>query len=146
MSDAKDNAKQKLNEVTQEAKEVLQEAVAATSENAKELAQDAQESVQQAAKATCRAADRVAGKAQDGIHAVEKELSPAIDELACRAHDLVSKGIDFCADSSERARRQLHCAADATNRYVVEQPCKSIALAAIAGAAIATAILLGRRR
>ena len=63
------------------------------------------------------------------------------------AQDLAARSIDFCADTGARARRQVQHAADATTRYVVQQPGKSVAIAAAAGAVVAAALLaLSRRR
>jgi ElaB/YqjD/DUF883 family membrane-anchored ribosome-binding protein len=69
-----------------------------------------------------------------------------IDDLAARAQDLASRSISYCAEASERARRQLNQAADVTTRYVADQPGKSLLLAAAAGAALAAAMMMSRRR
>ncbi len=72
----------------------------------------------------------------------------ALDEKALQyaaTQDLASRGIAYCADTSDRARRQLNQAADATARYVAEQPGKSLAIAAAAGAFVATLCMLARR-
>ncbi|HRP21859.1 MAG TPA: hypothetical protein PK925_14635, partial [Alicycliphilus sp.] len=56
-----------------------------------------------------------------------------------------SRGIAYCANTSDRARRQLRQAADTTTRYVSEKPGTSLLIAAAAGAAFATAVMLARR-
>ena len=45
----------------------------------------------------------------------------------------------------DRARRQLQSATEATTRYVIEQPGRSILLAAATGAALATAFFMSSR-
>lgn len=86
------------------------------------------------------------GNIKEDFKDFDRNINPAIDELAAKAQALAERGINFCADSSERARRQIHQASEATTRYVVEQPGKSIFLAAAAGAAVTAALLLGIRR
>lgn len=77
---------------------------------------------------------------------MDRKVSPAIDDIAAKAQALAERSINFCADSSERARRQIHQASEATTRYVIEQPGRSVLLAAAAGAAIAAVLLSGTRR
>lgn len=110
---------------------------------AKDMVNHAADAAKEGVTATRQAASHAADKAQEGLQAAEQQINPVIDDLAARAQDLASRSIHFCADSSERARRQLQCAADATSRYVLEQPCKSLMLAAAAGAAVA--LLWGSR-
>lgn len=111
----------------------------------KDLVNNAAESAKEGVNATRQAASEAVDKAQEGLESAQKQINPVIDDLAARAQELASRSIHFCADTSERARQQLQCAAEATNRYVVEQPAKSLVMAAAAGAAIATAFLWGSR-
>lgn len=141
MSSFTDKTQKQVNAATEATRDAVQDTLQSAQQFADQAAESAKQATHQAQSATLRAID----KAQEGIHAAEKELSPVIDDLAARAQDLATKSIHFCADSSERARRQIQQAADATTRYVVEQPGKSILLAAATGAAVATAILLGTR-
>lgn len=133
-----DQAANASTQIAQEAQEALH--------SAKEFADDVSSTAKEAMKTSRAAASNAFDKAQEGIKAVERELSPSIDDLAAKAQELASRSISFCADSSERARRQFQNATEVTTRYVVEQPGKSILLAAAAGAAIATAFLMGSRR
>jgi ElaB/YqjD/DUF883 family membrane-anchored ribosome-binding protein len=118
-----------------------QKAVDAT----KDIVNNAADAAKVGMNATRKVASDAVDKAQAGLDAAQKHINPVIDDLAARAQDLANRSIHFCADSSERARRQLQCAAEATNRYVVDQPAKSLMLAAAAGAAVATALLWGSR-
>lgn len=111
----------------------------------KDLVNNAAESAKEGVNATRKVASEAVDKAQEGLESAQKQINPMIDDLAARAQDLANRSIHFCADTSERARQQLQCAAEATNRYVHEQPTKSLMLAAAAGAAVATAFLLGSR-
>lgn len=112
---------------------------------AKDLVTHAADAAKESVTATRKAAADAAEKAQEGLAAVEKQINPVIDDLAARAQELANRSIHFCADNSERARRQIQTAAEATTRYVVDQPGKSLMLAAAAGAAVATALLWGAR-
>lgn len=111
----------------------------------KDLVNNAAETAKEGVNATRKMASEAVDKAQEGLESAEKQINPVIDDLAARAQELANRSIHFCADTSERARQQLQCAAEATNRYVVEQPAKSLVMAAAAGAAIATAFLWGSR-
>lgn len=111
----------------------------------KDLVNNAAETAKEGVNATRKMASEAVDKAQEGLESAEKQINPVIDDLAARAQELANRSIHFCADTSERARQQLQCAAEATNRYVVEQPTKSLVMAAAAGAAIATAFLWGSR-
>jgi ElaB/YqjD/DUF883 family membrane-anchored ribosome-binding protein len=147
-----------------EAKEVV-ENIKNSAKNVADHAHDAAGNVLEAAKhAVQEASEDLQESAQDGVHAIRRTASEAIDEagrhlrdaeneynrqliddLARRAQDLAERSINFWADSSHRARRQFQTAADATTRYVSEQPGRSILIAAAAGAAIATAFFMGSR-
>ena len=108
---------------------------------------DVLQSAQEAVQTTRAAADQSLDKAEERVRALRRQADPAIDDLATRAQDLAARSIDYCADTSARARRQIQHAADATGRYVAEQPGKSLVIAAATGAAVATlALWLSRRR
>ena len=112
---------------------------------------DAAEDVADSVKQGSRNARRTASEAIDesGRHmryAGDEDDSMFIDNIANRAQDLAERSIDFWADSTYRARRQFQATADATTRYVSEQPGRSVLIAAATGAALATAFFLGRSR
>lgn len=112
---------------------------------AKDMVSHAADAAKEGVAATRKTASQAMDKAQESLQAAEQQINPVIDDLAARAQDLANRSIHFCADSSERARRQFQHAAEATSRYVVDQPGKSLMLAAAAGAAVATALLWGSR-
>ena len=111
------------------------------------LTDEVLQGAEDAVKTTRNMADSSLGKAQDGVSTLRKQVDPAIDELAAKAQELASKSIEYCAETSARARRQIQEAADVTSKYVAEQPGKSMAIAVASGAALATLIMwLSRRR
>lgn len=146
VADAASAAKDSVKDAANTTREAVQDAASTAKDSAKDFAHEAQQSAKEAFETTREAASHAYDKAKEGLRDVEKELSPAIDNLTARAQEFCSKGIDFCAESSEKARRQFQHATECTTRYVVEQPGKSILMAAAAGAVIATAFLMGRRR
>ena len=95
---------------------------------------------------TPRAANKALDSAEDKLDEWEDQLNTnsRIDDLAARAQDLANRGINYVADTSQRARRQLNTATDATCQYVQEQPGKSLVIAAAAGAAAALLVMLAR--
>jgi len=122
-----------------------EKAVNKAADTAKDVAQDVADAAKEAVNTTRRTASNALDKAEEGVKSVERELNPVIDDLAARAQELATRGINFCADSSDRARRQLQSATEATTRYVIEQPGRSILLAAATGAALATAFFMSSR-
>ena len=111
------------------------------------LTDDALQSAEDAVKTTRDEAEKSLDKAQEGVNALRSKADPAIDELAARAQDLAARGIDYCAETSAKARRQMQQAADATGKYVAEQPGKALVIAAASGALLATlAFWMSRRR
>lgn len=141
-----EDVKKKVTQAAEATQDAVKDATEAARTSAKEFAHETQSAAKDAYQTTRDAASNAFDKAQDGLRAVEKELSPAIDDLTARAQAFCSKSIDFCAENSDRARRQFQQTAESTTRYVVEQPGKSILMAAAAGAAVAAAFLMGRRR
>ena len=113
------------------------------SHTARNLADDVLQSAEEAVKATRTKADASLGVAESRVR---QDTSPAIQDLASRAQDIAARSIGYCAETSDRARRQLRHASEATSRYVAEQPGKSLAIAVASGAALgALALWLSRR-
>ena len=118
--DAFSSAKEETKDITQQAKKVASETISQASDDFAEVADQARESL--------------------------KNLSPAMEEMSAKAQELASRGIEFCASCTEHARQQFQKTADATTRYVAEQPAKSVVIAALAGAAVAAAFISRSRR
>ena len=114
---------------------------------ARTLASDVLQSAEDAVQSTRNAANTTLERAEEGVRTLRSRTDPAIDELAAKAQELAARSIDYCAETSARARRQMHEAAEATTKYVAEQPAKSMVIAAASGAALATVVFwLSRRR
>lgn len=125
----------------------IQTATDQAASSAHKLADTVLAGAQDAVQTTRNAANNTLERAEEGVRALRSRTDPAIDDLAARAQELAARSIDYCAETSARARRQIHQAADATNKYVVEQPAKSLVIAAASGAALATLVFwMSRRR
>ena len=124
----------------------IQTATDKVANGARHLTDDVLQSAEDAVKTTRSAANNTLDLAQEGVRALRSHTDPAIDDLAARAQQLATKGIDYCAEASARARRQVAEAADATGKYVAEQPGKSIVIAAASGALLATFVMWASRR
>lgn len=110
------------------------------------LTDDVLQSAEDAVQTTRDAADKSLDKAKEGVDTLRSKADPAIDELAARAQELAARGIDYCAETSARARRQMQQAADLTGKYVADQPGKSLVVAAATGALLATLVFWMSRR
>lgn len=124
----------------------VQTATQKAADTAHSVADGVLNSAKDAVQATRRAANNSLDKAERGVDQLQGGVNPAIDDLAARAQELASRGISYCADASERARRQYNHAAEVGSRYVADQPGKSVLIAAVAGAAIAALFMMSSRR
>ncbi len=124
----------------------IQTATDKVANGARHLADDVLQSAQEAVQSTRNATNHSLEKAEEGVRALRSQTDPVIDDLAARAQDLATRSIGYCAQTSARARRQMQQAADATTRYVAEQPGKSLVIAAASGAALASLVLWMSRR
>jgi ElaB/YqjD/DUF883 family membrane-anchored ribosome-binding protein len=68
-----------------------------------------------------------------------------VRDLRYGATDLARKGASSVSEATAAAQRQLGQYAQATGRYVSEQPVKSALIAAAIGAAVAALVLAMRR-
>ena len=64
--------------------------------------------------------------------------------MSSRVQDIAARGKAACAQTRDQTRDKVNEYADRTSAYVVDQPLKSVAIAAAVGAV--AALLLGRRR
>ncbi len=124
----------------------IQSATNKVAAGARTLADDVLQSAQDAVQSTRSVANDSLDKAENTVRTLRRETDPAIDDLAARAQELASRSIDYFADAGAKARRQVQDAADATSKYVTEQPGKSIVIAAGVGALTASLILWASRR
>ena len=147
MADTAKNAAHKVADVAEDALDSAKDSAKKVAETVKDAAADATDTVKQTARSARRTASEAVDESGRQIRYTEDgEEVPFIDNLSHRAQDLAERSMDFWADSSDRARRQFQATADATTRYVAEQPGRSMLIAAATGAALATAFFLGRSR
>ena len=76
--------------------------------------------------------------------AIEK-AGEKVRDLRYGAKELASKGVTTVSEATAAAQKQLGQYAQATGRYVSDQPVKSALIAAAVGAAVAALILAWRR-
>lgn len=121
---------------------ILREASKAT----RRLSDDVLQHAEQAAEATRDFADEAIDKAGAQVRELRDEFDPAVDLLATKARKLARRGLAAASDTGAQAQRALARCADATGKYVAEQPVKSVLIAAAAGAAIAALLMASRPR
>ncbi len=97
-------------------------------------------------------ADDAAGATGHALDSTKQFASQAMDragekvrDLRYGATDLARKSAASVSDATAAAQRQLGQYAQATGRYVSEQPVKSALIAAAIGAAVAALVLAMRR-
>ncbi len=89
-------------------------------------------------------ANEALDKADAKVRSLREDVQPALDAISTRVQDMAARGKAAAADTSAQARDKFNEYSEKTSAYVTEQPLKSMAIAAAAGAALA--ILMGRRR
>jgi ElaB/YqjD/DUF883 family membrane-anchored ribosome-binding protein len=97
-------------------------------------------------------ADDALGATGHALESTREFASQALDkagekvrDLRYSATDLARKGASTMSDATVAAQKQLGEYAQATRRYVVDEPVKSALIAAAIGAAVAALILAIRR-
>ena len=117
------------------------EKIADTAHSATEVAADQAERTVETARAY---ANEALDKADAKVRSLREDIKPAIDAVSARVQDAAARGKAAAADATVQARERLNQYSERTSSYVAEQPLKSMAIAAAAGAVVA--MLLGRRR
>lgn len=85
-------------------------------------------------------ANHALDKAEGKIHDLRSTIDPVVEMLTSKAQHLARQSLDMANEAKARAQHSLNQAAGATTRYVVEQPVRSILIAAAVGAAVALLI------
>lgn len=80
------------------------------------------------------------------LDAIRDEAKPAVDRFVARGQEIANSAIAGTRDAGIRAKKAVSGYTSACESYVSEQPMKSVAIAAAAGATIAALILLSRNR
>ena len=119
------------------------------------LARDAMPAVRKASddilQSAGKALDSTREHANDALDKAESKMrefrgnvDPMVDMLASKAQKLARQSLDMASEAKERAEKSLKQAADATTRYVSEQPMRSVLMAAAVGALVALAVSTSR--
>jgi ElaB/YqjD/DUF883 family membrane-anchored ribosome-binding protein len=80
------------------------------------------------------------------LDAIRDEAKPAVDRFVARGQEMAHNAIAGAREAGNRAKKTVSGYTSACESYVSEQPMKSVAIAAAAGATIAALILLSRNR
>lgn len=83
-------------------------------------------------------------KAESKMREIRGSVDPMVDMLASKAQKLARQSLDMASEAKERAEKSLKQAADATTRYVSEQPMRSVLIAAAVGALAALLVSASR--
>lgn len=117
--------------------------------NAEAIASSAQSAATQAADSfgdTVDAArerlDGVAHSLQASANDGARQVGPMVE----RVQDWALRSIDAGRETARRVQRSAAQRADACSQYITDQPGKSVAIAAAAGAVLAATVLLMRQR
>lgn len=74
-----------------------------------------------------------------------RQANEALERAGERARELANRGMSSVSDAASTAQRQFSHYAQATGRYVADQPVKSALIAAAVGAGVAMLVLALRR-
>lgn len=112
----------------------------------RQASDDVLQTAGKAVESTRSYANEALDKAEDKVRELRGNVDPVVDMLASKAQKLARQSLDMAAEAKDRAQQTLSRAADATTRYVAEQPLRSVVIAAAVGAAVALLISSSRQR
>ncbi len=92
------------------------------------------------------AAQSALSNASSKLENFQNGVKPAIERFASRGAEMAQSGLDATREAGTRAKATASRYATACENYVTEQPIKSVAIAAAAGATLATLLILARNR
>ncbi|PAT39266.1 hypothetical protein CK623_10945 [Vandammella animalimorsus] len=144
VENAADAAEATVRKAASQSVQAIEKGVDKAAGTAQALTDKTLEGVERGLSQARQAIDSGLEKAEYSVRSLHQRSDPAIDALAHKALDVATQSINLVADTSERARQRVQELSEATNRYVVEKPGKSLLMAAAAGA-ILTLLLTGRR-
>ncbi|MFT3720500.1 hypothetical protein [Pseudorhodoferax sp.] len=120
------------------------------SRDAEQLGRHVTDRVMHTAQEAVSSTRDFANQALDGadrtVRRLRDRLDPTVEQLAASAQRLAHRSLDLANETGARAQRSLRQYADATERYVSDQPVRAILIAAAAGAVIAALALASARR
>ena len=85
-------------------------------------------------------------RAENKVRELRGSVDPMVEMLTSKAQKMARQSLDMASEAKERAEKSLKHAADATTRYVSEQPVRSVLVAITVGAAVALLISSSRHR
>lgn len=129
----------------QQATEKVNQATQRTADAVRHTADATLQGAQRAVSATRETTNAQLDRAAAAVDAMQSGVDPTINELAAKAQALAERSINYCAHTGERLRQQVDNYSQATTRYVVDQPAKSMLIAFGSGAAFATLLILATR-
>lgn len=107
---------------------------------------DMLESAGKALDSTREHANFALDRAESKVRELRGSVDPMVEMLASKAQKMARQSLDMASEAKERAEKSLKHAADATTRYVSEQPMRSVLMAAAVGAAVALLVSASRHR
>ncbi len=111
-------------------------------ENTSGAAMHAAESLGRAVDSARDRIDGVVNTVASSARDIAQQAVPATERVQAMARD----GLDAGRQAAVHLRKRVRRGADACSQYVSEQPGKSVAIAAAAGATIAAVLMLARQR
>lgn len=116
------------------------------SSSVQKTSNDVASSAGKAFEATREYANDALDKAENKVRELRGNVDPMVEMLASKAQKMARQSLDMASEAKERAEKSLKHAADATTRYVSEQPMRSVLVAVTVGAAVALLISSSRNR
>ena len=110
------------------------------------VSDDMMSSAGKALEATRDHANQALDRAENKVRELRGNVDPMVEMLASKAQKMARQSLDMASEAKERAEKSLKHAADATTRYVSEQPMRSVLIAAAVGAAVALLVATSRQR
>ena len=110
------------------------------------VSDDVMNSATKALESTREHANLALDKAESRVRELRGSVDPMVEMLASKAQKMARQSLDLASEAKERAEKSFKHAADATTRYVSEQPMRSVLIAAAVGAAVALLVSTSRHR
>lgn len=111
-----------------------------------QLADEVRQTANDAVETTRAYAQNAVNAAGEKVRDLRRDVEPAVEQLASRVQQAVQRGLEAASRSGTRAQEQLGTAAQATTRYISDQPMRSVLVAAAIGAAVTALVVLATRR
>lgn len=110
------------------------------------ISDDVLSSAGKALETTREHANLALDRAESRVRELRGSVDPMVEMLASKAQKMARQSLDLASEAKERAEKSFQHAANATTRYVAEQPMRSVLIAAAVGAAVALLVSSARHR